>query len=285
LAARTYYPDKTFPEFEGSLYDDVPNVIRPFEAIPYIKENKNEYRHWQTKELEVTYWYNLTIDLPQHKTIQNVLLYSLDLFNRGTDQYHQVSKDDIFYWNGFIPQNPQAIFAYILNRSLGLSDSPQNALEGGLRLMLANYFRFSETASYVLAVACLVQKKEYRGLAAEVLLAHFEQQTIEPAQLGKKIAYLIQHKYAGIQRFVDVVNLVKDASMIHNQGLLIMIDAMLCDLKDLPEIPTNTKKLLEIYFDLLSKTHKKPSMLALEAVGIWQNNASLKSISKQILAV
>ncbi|MDZ7900602.1 MAG: DUF6493 family protein [Arcicella sp.] len=285
VAARTHYPDKTFPEFAGSLYDDVPNVIKPFAVMPYIKEYKNEWRHWQTKELGVTYWYNLAIDLPPHKTVQNALLYSLDLFNRNNNYYYHVGKNDIFYWNGFTPQNPQAIFAYILSICLGSSDTPQNALEAGLRLMLANYFKFSETASYVLAVACLVQKKEYRGLAAEVLLAHFEQQTIEPAQLGKKIAYLVQNKYGGIQRFIDVVNLVKDASTLHNQGLLLMIDAMFDTLKDLPEIPMNTKKLLEIYFDLLSKTNKKPSNLALEAAKVWQNNGSLKSISKQILAV
>jgi Family of unknown function (DUF6493) len=142
---------------------------------------------------------------------------------------------------------------------------------------------FNRNSLLVLATACFQQKREARGFAAEVLISHFQEQTIEPEKLGEQMGYLITNKYGPVQRFVDVVSLVKDASPLHNQGLLLMLNTLIISIKDISEFPTNTKKLLEIYFDLLTKSKKKASPEIIEIMTKWQSNASLKSICKQII--
>ncbi len=53
------------------------------------------------------------------------------------------------------------------------------------------------------------------------------------------------------------------------------------DLKD--KLPTSFKKIVENYLDVLTKTNQKPSPKATVFFEQWKDNASLKSLIKQIL--
>ncbi len=286
LAARTYYPDKVFPEFEKTFLADVPNVIAPFAPEPYFKEDWHEWTNYQTKEKERSKsWFYLNLDFPPHKTLPPTMLYSLEFFDKGKQNnyyYYGLTTNDVYYYYGFTPQNLDALYVLLLQTASRMADENSNNWEGVCKIMLRSNTVFNRNSLLVLASAFFQQKREARGFAAEVLMHHFQEQTIEPEKLGEQIGFLVNNKYSPIQRFVDVIALVKDASMLHNQGLLLMLNALIISIKDIAEFPTNTKKLLEIYFDLFTKTKKKPSPEIIEIMTKWQSNASLKSICKQI---
>ncbi len=290
LAARTFYPDKIFPEFGKTYLADVPNIIVPFAPEPYFKEYWNEYKNHQTQEMERTKsWFAIKLDFPPFKNLPPTLLYSLDFFEREKVNYfnteQELSLNDIFYYYGFTPQNQDSLYLLILLKSCQIADSYEGggrSWEGVCKIMLRANTVFNRTSLLVLASSFFQQKREARGFAAEVLMHHFQEQTIEPEKLGEQIGFLVNNKYGPMQRFVDVISLVKDASNLHNQGLILMLNTLIISIKDIQEFPTNTKKLLEIYFDLLTKTKKKPSPEIIEIMTKWQSNASLKSICKQI---
>ena len=149
--------------------------------------------------------------------------------------------------------------------------------------MINNSFQFNDFSYVILAALSIVQKREHRGLAAEVLISHFQNQTIEPEKLGDKLGFLFINKYAPIARLIDVINLVKDVSSLHNQALTLMLNTLLIHFKNTSDFPTNFKKLLEVYFDLLNRTNKKPSDETKLMMESWQKNNSLKNITKQII--
>ncbi len=287
MAARTYYPDKIFPEFERTFLADVPNVVAPFAPEPYFKEDWNEWKDYKTKEMiRSKSWFYLNLDFPPHKTFPLTMLYSLEFFDKGKQNnyyYYGLTTNDIYYYYGFTPQNLDALYVLLLQTASRMADENSNNWEGVCKIMLRSNTVFNRTSLLVLASSFFQQKREARGFAAEVLMHHFQEQTIEPEKLGEQIGFLVNNKYGPIQRFVDVIALVKDASLLHNQGLLLMLNALIISIKDIAEFPTNTKKLLEIYFDLFTKTKKKPSPEIIEIMTKWQSNASLKSICKQII--
>jgi predicted DNA-binding WGR domain protein len=116
LAARTYYPNKIFPEFEKTFLADVPNVVAPFTPEPYFKEDWSEWTNYQTKEKERSKsWFFLNVDFPPHKNIPPTLLYSLDFFDKGKQSYYYgLSGNDVYYWYGLTPQNLDSLYILIL---------------------------------------------------------------------------------------------------------------------------------------------------------------------------
>ena len=69
-------------------------------------------------------------------------------------------------------------------------------------------------------------------------------------------------------------------SSLHNQGLEILLSAMIVEMNDEPI--KGTKKLLEIYLEVLSLTKQKPSREVLVKLGVWGEVKSLKGVVKKI---
>lgn len=274
VAARTFYPDKSFEIFENTSFAEIPNVIHPFEFKPFIKTYTYEYHQTSEKVL--------SIDLPKSIPIPNVLLNSQELFTKD-DYYNYLEMGDVFFWRSLIPQNLQNIYIYLLTHQLDRDRQTSGALEAGIRIMITNSFQFNDFNYVILAASNIVQKREHRGLAAEVLILHFQNQTIEPEKLGDKLGFLFINKYAPVARLIDVINLVKDVSSLHNQALTLMLNTLLIHFKSTSDFPINFKKLLEVYFDLLNRTNKRPSDEIKQMMESWQKNNSLKNIAKQII--
>ena len=275
VAARTFYPNKSFEIFENTSFAEIPNVIHHFEVEPYFKK---EYVNKYNQTLENI----LFIDLPKPRAIPNVLLNCQELSSKD-DYYNYLEMGDVFFWHSLIPQNLQNIYIYLLTHQLDRDRQTSGALEAGIRIMITNSFQFNDFNYVILAASSIVQKREHRGLAAEVLILHFQNQTIEPEKLGDKLGFLFINKYAPVARLIDVINLVKDVSSLHNQALTLMLNTLLIHFKNASDFPTNFKKLLEVYFDLLNRTNKKPSDEMKQTMESWQKNNSLKSIIKQII--
>ncbi|WP_409416022.1 DUF6493 family protein [Flavobacterium sp. PS2] len=284
VAARTFYPNESFTEFENTYLKDVPFVAAPFVPEVRFKEKWNEWTNYQTKEKERTpSWYELRFDLPNYSKIPNYLLYSLDIYQRPNSwDYLLNSAGNTYYWHSLMPQNGDAL-AITLLHNCGTGDGAKPDLKGFLDIINRPEFQFSDTTLLLYACSFFQEKKDIRLMASEVLINLVEKQAIDMELFAQKLAFLASGKYGVFLRLVDGLIAIKDVSPLHNDALLKLFNSFFenLDLKD--KLPTNFKKIIENYLDVLTKTNQKPSSKAIVFFEQWKDNASLKSLIKQIL--
>ena len=284
VAARTFYPDDTFPEFENTYLKETPFVVAPFELNIKFKEKWNEWVNYQTKIKERTpSWYELKLDLPAYSKIPNYLLYSLDIYKRSNIWDYLVgSAGNTYYWHSLTPQNADAL-AITLLQNCETADGSKPELKGFLDLVSRPEFRFSDTTLLLYACCFFQEKKDIRLLASEVLINLIEKQAIEVALFAKKAALLASEKYGVFLRMAEGLIALKDVSPLHNNALLQLLNSFFENLDLKEKLPTNFKKIIENYVDVLTKTNQKPSEKAAAFFENWKDNAALKSLIKQIL--
>lgn len=289
LAARTFYPAETFLAFEKTYLNDVPFVIAPF--VPHIsfKEKWNEWKDYQTKELvRSPSWTELRTDLPNDKSIPNYLLYSLDINkkkerNAWSNDYKINSVENVFYWNSLMPQNNEPLAINLLDKSCRITTGTNNELKGFLTIVNRPGFLFLETSLLVFTCCFFQEKKDIRLLASEVLINLVENQSIDISLFAAKSAYLISNKYGVLLRYIEAVIALKDISALHNSALFLLLDGVFKNM-ELPEkLPTNFKKMVENYLDVMLKTNQKPAAETKALFEKLQENNALKALIKQIL--
>jgi hypothetical protein len=284
VAARTFYPNDTFAEFENTYLKDIPFVVSPFKANVQFKEKWNEWTNYQTKEKERTpSWYELKFDLPNYSKIPNYLLYSLDAYQRSNDWDYLLSyAGNTYFWHSLTPQNSDALALTLLQNCV-TGDGAKPELKGFLEIINRPEFRFSDISLLLFACTFFQEKKDLRLLASEVLIQLIEKQAIDVELFAHKIAYLTTEKYGVFLRLVDGLIALKDVSPLHNNALLKLFNSFFSTLDLKEKLPTNFKKIIENYLDILTKTNQKPSAEAIVFFEKWKDNASLKSLIKQIL--
>ncbi|AYN04677.1 DUF6493 family protein [Flavobacterium sp. 140616W15] len=284
VAARTFYPNDTFTEFENTYLKEVPFVVSSFVPQVKFKEKWNEWTNYQTKQKERTpSWYELRFDLPNYSKIPNYLLYSLDIYQRPNSwDYLLNSAGNTNYWHSLTPQNDDAL-AITLLQNCGTGDGSKPDLKGFLDIINRPEFTFSDTSLLLYACSFFQEKKDIRLMASEVLINLIEKQAIDMDVFAQKLAFLATGKYGVFLRMVDGLIAIKDVSPLHNDALLKLFNSFFenLDLKD--KLPTSFKKIVENYLDVLTKTNQKPSPKATVFFEQWKDNASLKSLIKQIL--
>lgn len=284
VAARTFYPNDTFTEFENTYLKEIPFVVSPFKPIFKFKEQWNEWTNYQTKKKERSpSWYELRFDMPTYTSIPNYLLYSLDIYKRSNSwEYALHSAGSTLYWNSLMPQNNDPL-ALVLLQNCHIPDGAKPELKGFLEIINRPEFQFSENTLFLFALCFFLEKKEIRLFASEVLISAIEKQAVDIEKLAQKMAYLTVEKYGAFSRLTDSLIAVKDVSPLHNSALLQLFDSFFENLEIKDKLPTNFKKLIENYVDVLTKTNQKPSEKAAIFFEQWKDNASLKSLIKQIL--
>lgn len=99
----------------------------------------------------------------------------------------------------------------------------------------------------------------------------------------QKLAFLTSGKYGVFSHLVDGLIAIKDVSPLHNDALMKLLNSFFENLELDDKLPTSFKKIVENYLDVLTKTNQKPSPKAITFFDLWKDNASLKSLIKQIL--
>lgn len=289
VAARTFYPTETFSAFEKTYLNDVPFVIAPFAPRVSFKEKWNEWKDYQTKELvRSPSWTELRVELTKEKTIPNYLLYSLDLHhkvekNSWTTDYKISSVENVYYWNSLMPQNNEPLAINLLDKSCHITTGTNTELKGFLTIVNRPGFQFLETSLLVFACCFFQEKKDIRLLASEVLINLVENQSIDISSFAEKSAYLISNKYGVLLRFIEAVIALKDISALHNAALFLLLEGIFKNI-ELPEkLPTNFKKMVENYLDVMLKTNQKPAAETKAFFEKLKENNALKALIKQIL--
>ncbi|QKZ13676.1 DUF6493 family protein [Spirosoma sp. KUDC1026] len=286
VAARTFYPDADFPTLMDVSFANTPNVAQPFVPTYAIRTERASWENYFTGRPEYGAPYQqLTVSFPAQQRLLPVLLYSNDLSGNNLNwNFANLSPVDTAYCYSLIPQRPESLFTLIAKHSctsadLGVSVTPT------LQLMLQPGFQFRHLSLLTLACGLLAKKREQGTLAAEVLIHHVSEQTLDVVQLGHQLGYLLANTYAPLQRLIDGLNLVRDVSPLHNKALLLITDALFSSLTALSTPPKNTRKLLEIYFDLLVKLNESPAEATIVVLHSWQQNNSVKALCTSILAL
>lgn len=287
LAARTYYPTETFPVFEKTSHAQIPFVVRPFQAPISFKERWHTIYNYQTRKNENSAsWYELCIDFPMVVNIPNYLLYSVDLHNiigGGWWNGHIVTTNNTLAWHSTMPQNPEPLAFRLLKTSCASANGGGNDLLGFLQLTTRPEFWFSDITMLVFACCFFQENKEVRFTASEVLLQQVEAKSLNVAIFGQKIALLMTEKYGVLSRCIDALLALRDISPLHNSALFMLLDSLFQHLNFQDKLPTNFKKLVENYIDMMAKTQEKPSQSALNFLKKWKEVPSLKGLLKAII--
>jgi hypothetical protein len=285
VAARTFYPSKSFPEFESTSLKNVPNVAYPLVPDAKVMSRRSESKNFRTQETEYYDFRELFVELPQSKWELPVnLLYSLDVYERKSDSYVYffLMHGDVLYWHGLMPQNDQALVTMVLKYSCINADGGTDDLNAFLYLSAQPEFVFTETS--MLVVACCMFNKDLktRSYASEILIYLIAERKINVKVLGEKAGYLISENYGPTQRFVEVITTIRDVSSLHNSAVIILLDSLFLNFNGKEKLPVNFKKLLEFYLDLLMKTGAKPDRSTLTNILLWKDHNAIKSVLKQI---
>lgn len=286
LVARTHSPDGTFKQFEKTYLKDVPNIVTAFQPEIQFKERWNEWKNWQTKELERSAsWWELQFSLPDFKDIPDFLFYSADVYNRGDNNYsyYMYWQEDVRFIHSLAPQNTDALSLTILKMGCTTAGEEASSLTPFLDIMQLPEFKFRHNAMWVLACSLFNEGKKSRFIAGEILIQAIQQQKIDMQAFGKIVATLISNSYAPINRFMEAISMGKDISSVYNDALFQLLDSTLAHLSFEDKVPTNFKKVIELFFDLKVKTNNSISDKTADFLENFRNNNSLKALIKQIL--
>jgi predicted DNA-binding WGR domain protein len=288
VAARTFHPNTTFDAFEKTSLNDIPFVTAPFIPQLKFKEKWNEWKNYHTKELErSTSWMELTFTLPTEKNVPPNLIYNLDLHPKKEkhtwySEYVLTNENNVYFWNSIMPQNNEPLACMLLNTNCKTSSGTNSELKGFIHVVNQAWFRFSDTSLLIFACCFFQEKKELRLLASEVLVNLVENKAIDIAFFSEQLAFLMSNKYGPLLRLIDAIVPLKDISPLHNSALFFLLDGIFKNVKLNDKLPTNFKKMLENFVDLGTKTNHKPDAKTIQLLETYKENASLKSLIKQI---
>lgn len=287
VASRTFHPNHTFNEFEKTSLNDIPFVTAPF--VPELKFSQ-KWNKWEShlaiKDRSAS-WVELSFLLPTEKTVPPNLIYNLDLHPKKEKQtwyseYVLANENNVYFWNSLMPQNNEPLACLLLNTNCKTSSGTNNELKGFIHIVNQAWFRFSHTSLLVYACCFFQEKKELRLLASEVLVNLVENKAIDMDLFSERLTFLISNKYGPLLRMIEAVVPLKDISPLHNSALFYLLDGIFKNVKLTDKLPTNFKKMLENFVDVGSKTNHKPDAKTIQLLEPYKENASLKSLIKQI---
>lgn len=285
IIARNRFPDQDFVELEKISVSELPNIKSPFKPNVNVVLQKIQERTWDNRN-KIDGSREISIDFSSVRNTPITALFSLDLNEKPSWIHKRLGFPQIDFWFSIIPRYPEPIFSNVLKYTLNISSNGDfQVLLQACQHFLQDGFIFREMSLWTLAAILLNQKREDRALAAEVLMHHIERQSLPLEELGQKLGYLLAEEYGPVARLTEGLELVKDISPLHNDALRQLIERILQHILagEASQPPKNTKKLLEIYVDVLVKTAHQPSANVVPCLELLQQNASLKPLIKKIL--
>lgn len=172
------------------------------------------------------------------------------------------------------------MFAELLNVCLTdntLDARQQQLLSSGLEAILPLEFTYRKMGHLLIAASMLTADKTIQTFAAELWVKGVSSGKINSMEVGSCIGEMQSTEFAPLKRFTDLVssNLINRSSH-HNQELEKLLIEVL---SRLPESPVaNLKKLLEMYFEVLSVNKTKAPERLTPLFKSWKSSAGLKKI-------
>lgn len=254
--ARTHHRDIHFEEFTKGPLADIPFAGQPFRPALKIEPTYyNGYNYTTRKSEQVYNGDKLTYHFPSYKLGTETFLYHKDIFNRGNDTLssYYLYRADIAYMHSLMPQNTESLSMFLTMGLNSKSDIGGKSSAAYLQEMLYDFFRFDQQSNLYLATSLFNKEKEVRAMAVEVILAAVNENRLDTTVLGEQLGMLLSNGYGPIGRCIEVLEQCRDISSKHNNALLQLLDAAFAHYIIAEKMPTNFKKIVEYYYDLMNK--------------------------------
>jgi len=254
--ARTHHQDTHFEEFAKEPLADIPFAAQPFRPALKIEPTYyNGYNYTTRKSEQVYNGDKLTYHFPSYKQGAETFLYHKDIFNRGNNTLlsYYLYRADVPYMHSLMPQNTESLSMFLTMGLNSKSDIGGKSSAAYLQEMLYDFFRFDQQSSLYLATSLFNKEKEVRAMAVEVILAAVNENRLDTTVLGEQLGMLLSNGYGPIGRCVEVLEQCRDISSKHNNAILQLLDAAFAHYNIAEKMPTNFKKIIEYYYDLMNK--------------------------------
>ena len=154
-------------------------------------------------------------------------------------------------------------------------------LHESLNTLLKLKFVQHEINYLFIATSMLYSDQTSRSLSAELWIKATQENSMKQQLLGETLGKLEHNEYAPLKRFTDlVVANMLNLSILHNKGLHMLLSTMISQMNDKPI--KGTKKLLEIYFEVMSLTKLSVPRETLEKLELWGEVKSLAGVVKKL---
>ncbi|MEO6979819.1 MAG: DUF6493 family protein, partial [Mucilaginibacter sp.] len=182
------------------------------------------------------------------------------------------------------PADTELLLAHVVNKCLRdphyWGENDKRFIIYTLETLLTFAAPHRDIAHLVIATCMISSDKTARTYAAELWIQGVTLNTINSETIGKIIGTHERVELAPLKRFTDLVLAsMCQISAKHNEQLAVMLGACILNMD---EPINNTKKLLDIYAEVLSvNKNKNPGAEMLSKLNLWQQSGSLeKSVQK-----
>ncbi|GAB3636077.1 hypothetical protein GCM10027422_16670 [Hymenobacter arcticus] len=294
VATRTRQPAGHFPALIHLTPHACPNVAQPWQPGWELHPKSNTYvQQYLPGKPEVTeHWLELLIsDKDDYSPVpNNLLVYSLHQEVKNAHVPYQFGRlralaADFPFLVALLPQYPAPLYWHTLALAATrdtVDSTNRDVLLQALRSLLGTGPAFDEAATLLLAIGLTYNAPTGRALALEVLLAATATGRLVPASLGTALGGLLGGGFVPVQRLADGLADLRAASPVADAALHQVLDALLPALPAEP--PRNTRKLLDAYADLQSRTQQPTPPPVQARLREWQATASLKKAAALLLA-
>ncbi len=256
-AARTREPQGDFSAWAGRWeLPTTPDLIKAPEYSTRVEVSKSRYSNQ-------TYTYtNQHIDkslrLSRKHYVDKHWLYVQLHGNMGWQNRNLL--------HAYVPNNPEAIFA-------------ENAID--VNVFLEPSLTMLPMAQSSLADFMIVENKVDRQVAHEAFIIQAEAQKLDYDWMGKELGKWIAAGYVKMNRLLEGLKFIADTSSFHGKAISQLIRAIVPELGE--ELPRNSKKLFEIWYDLLAKSKDTANLVAMNPnTEAWMKKGAAKAIVNKI---
>jgi len=214
----------------------------------------------------------------------------------GIKNLYIMSKVDIERLMILVPSNTHLLLRSVIQTALRYSTFSEqriinfSASESGnkelvqdtLNILIQLWDSQHSTTYLFVATSMLYYDKTSRQLTSELWYKATLEGTMNHQLIGETLGKLEYNEYAPLKRFTDlVVSNMLNLSTLHNQGLHTLLSSMIANMNE--ESIKGTKKLLEIYLEVLSLTEIDIPSETMGKLEAWGEVKSLKSVMKKIM--
>ncbi|WBO85245.1 DUF6493 family protein [Hymenobacter yonginensis] len=281
VAARTRQPEGMFEELTAVVPTDYIGVVRPWAPGWHFEVKTNTWvEQWKPGKPTVTHQYTV-LQFPSKYTSQTppspLLLYSQHARFAAMQHAGWVLPLDYRFVASLVPHNPAPLHWHVVRTAAwadGLESLERDVVQAALQELLAPGPAFTEPTTLLLALGLMHKVPACRALALEVLLAACATGRLVPATLGTTLGRFLANEFVPVQRLADNLQQARAIDAATDDALQQVLDALL------PELPVaplrNTKKLVELYAELASRSGRLPAEAAQPNLRHWKATATLK---------
>ncbi|RYU81824.1 DUF6493 family protein [Hymenobacter persicinus] len=281
VTARTRQPEGVFEELTAMIPTDYIGVVRPWTPEWHFEVKTNTWvEQWKPGKPTMTHQYPV-LQFPSKYTSQTppslLLLYSQHARFRAMGHAGWLLPHDYRFVVSLIPHNHAPLHWHVVRTAAwadGLESTERDVVQAALQELLGPGPVFTEPTTLLLALGLMHKVPACRALALEAFLSACTTGRLDPAALGTILGRFLANEFVPVQRLADNLQQARAIDAATDDALQQVLDNLLPELSAAPL--RNTKKLVELYADLSTRSGRLPAEAVKTNLLNWKSTAALK---------